>query len=240
MPHVPGDSQFIMHGARAAIAAGMPHIEEQVSGIERAVDENPALAFDLAKTLIESACRTILTERKVAFDPSDDLPKLFKAVSLNLPFLPASASGEAEVRRSLAQMLSGLHTAVQGICKLRNSCGFASHGADSARPALETVQAIFAAETADAIVGFLHRVHRQDRTPPATGQLKYDDNPAFNEYVDDIHELVHIFDEDFRPSKILFELAPGAYRAALTEYALEPGTSEQATQDSGFMGLHND
>ena len=227
---------FVMHGARDAIARGMPHIEEQVSGIERAVDENPALAFDLAKTLIESACRTILTERKVAFGTSDDLPKLFKAASLNLPFLPASASGEVEVRRSLAQTLSGLHPAVQGICNLRNSCGFASHGADAAKPALETIQALLAAETADAIVGFLHRVHRQDRTPPGTDRLKYDDNAAFNEYVDDMHELVHIFDEDFRPSKILFELAPEAYRATLTEYALEPDTSEQVTLDSGLTG----
>src|SRR5437867_10201165 len=168
---------FVMHGARAAIAGGMQHIEEQVKGIERAVDENPGLAFDLAKTLIESACRTILTERNIAFDPGDDLPKLFKTASLNLPFLPASASGETEVRKSLAQTLSGLQTAIQGVCELRNACGFASHGADCARPALETVQALLAAETADAIVGFLHRVHQQDRNPPVRPRLTYNDNP---------------------------------------------------------------
>ena len=51
---------FVMHGARGAIAGGLLHIEEQVKGIERAVEENPGLAFDLAKTLIESACRRSL------------------------------------------------------------------------------------------------------------------------------------------------------------------------------------
>src|SRR6266404_481991 len=102
---------FLMHGARTAMVAGMPHIEEAVKGIERSVVENTGLAFDLARTLIESTCRTILTERGVAFQPDDDLPRLFKIVTVNLPFLPASASDETEVRKSLAQTLGGLHTA---------------------------------------------------------------------------------------------------------------------------------
>src|SRR5271157_5363811 len=145
-------SSFVMHGARVAIAGGFLHIQEQVEGIELAVTEKPALAFDLAKTVIESTCRTILTERKVYFGTDDDLPKLFKTVTNSLPFLPPSASSSAEARKSLAQTLSGLSTAVQGVCELRNACGFASHGSEGPRPALETVQAILAAETADAIV----------------------------------------------------------------------------------------
>jgi len=224
------NAPFVMHGARAAIAAGIQHIEEQVKGIERAVDENPALAFDLAKTLIESTCRTILTERNIAFNPSDDLPKLFKTASLNLPFLPASASGQAEVRKSLAQTLNGLHTAIQGVCELRNACGFASHGPASARPALEAVQALLAAETADAIIGFLHRVHRHDRTPPASPRLEYDDNPEFNDYVDEAHERVRIFEEDFEPSRILFELATEAYRVYLGAFKLEHDAVEESTE----------
>ncbi|MBM3148431.1 MAG: hypothetical protein FJZ88_00180, partial [Chloroflexi bacterium] len=156
---------FVMHGARGAIASGLLHIEEQVKGIERAVEENPGLAFDLAKTLIESACRTILTERSITFNPDEDLPRLFRIVTSHLPFLPASASRETKVRRSLSQTINGLHTAVQGVCELRNACGFASHGVEGPRPAMEAVQALLAAETADAILGFLYRVHRQDRMP---------------------------------------------------------------------------
>jgi hypothetical protein len=82
MAEHPAASEFTMHGARAAMAGGLFHIEEQIKGIERAVVENPGLAFDLAKTLIESACRTILTERSVAFDPADDLPRLFRIATI--------------------------------------------------------------------------------------------------------------------------------------------------------------
>jgi len=211
-----------MHGARTAIAAGLLHVEQHVTGIEQAVSENPGLAFDLAKTLIESACRTILTERGIVFDPGDDLPKLFKTTTNNLPFLPATASGEAEVRKSLAQTLSGLHTAVQGVCELRNACGFASHGSASPRPAMEGVQALLAAETADAIVGFLYCVHQQDRTPLSSPMLKYEDNPDFNDYVDELHETMRIFSSEFAPSEVLYGLELESYRLALDEFKAEP------------------
>src|SRR5258708_24334298 len=97
---------FVMHGARGAMAGGLTQIEEQVKGIERAVVENPGLAFDLAKTVVESACRTILSERRIAFGTDDDLPRLFKTVTTSLPMLPVAASSEVEARKSLAQTLN--------------------------------------------------------------------------------------------------------------------------------------
>src|ERR1700719_1064455 len=221
-------TSFVMHGARTAMASGLIHIEEQVKGIELAVSDNPGLAFDLAKTVIESACRTILTERSIGFDPDDELPKLFKTVTMNLPFLPASASGSREVRDSLDRTLGGLRAAVQGVCELRNACGFASHGSDSPRPAMETVQAILAAETADAIVGFLYRVHRQDHISGTTRKLRYADNSEFNEYVDEMHNPVRIFDEEFQASRVLFELAPDPYRLYLADYGPESDDNDEA------------
>ena len=112
-------ARFVMHGARDAMAGGLAHIEEQVNGIEHAVVGNPGLAFDLAKTLIRSTCRAVLGQRSVAFSEKDDLPQLFKAATLNLPFLPPTASGAGATRESLS-LIGGLSTAVQGICELRN------------------------------------------------------------------------------------------------------------------------
>ena len=40
---------FVMHGARAAVAGGMSHIEEQVKALELSVVGNTGLAFDLAR-----------------------------------------------------------------------------------------------------------------------------------------------------------------------------------------------
>ncbi|MEG9883488.1 MAG: abortive infection family protein [Hyphomicrobiales bacterium] len=214
----PVPQPFVMHGARDAMTAGLPHIEEQVKGIEQAVVENPGLAFDLAKTLVESTCRAVLGERSVAYAATDDLPKLFKAATQNLPFLPATASAAAEVRKSLAQTLAGLNTAIQGICELRNQCGFASHGTGELRPVMEAVQALLAAEAADTIVGFLHRVHRQDRTLPLPVGSSYDDNGPFNDHVDETFGPVRVFEVEFRASEVLFRMEPETYRIYLAEF----------------------
>jgi len=229
-----------MHGARDAIAGRLSHIEQQVKGIEQAVVENPGLAFDLAKTLVESVCRAVLSERCIPFSTADNLPNLFKAVSQSLPFLPPTASNEGKVRQSLLKTLSGLNTAMNGICELRNRCGFASHGTGTPRPTMESVQALLAAEAADTIVGFLHRVHRQERKPAASPRALYEDNPDFNEFVDEAHETVHIFEVEFRPSEVLFQMEPESYRVYLADfdgnaeggesvYDDAPATSAEAT-----------
>lgn len=221
MADAPQPDEFIMYSARAAMADGLGHIEKQIKAIEHAVLDNPELAFDLAKTVVESACKTILSDRKIAFESADDLPKLFKAVTSNLPILPVAASSEAEARKSLAQTLNGLHTALQGVCELRNAYGFASHGAGGPRPAMETVQALLAAQAADAIVGFLHRVHRQERVTLPGRRMEFEDNPAFNELLDEANESVQIFDLEYTPSEVLFGVDPEAYRDLLSRFGLE-------------------
>jgi len=224
---------FVMHGTRDAIAGGLTHVEQQVMSIEQAVAKNPALAFDLAKTLVESVCRAILGERNIAIGEDDDLPRLFKTVSQHLPFLPPTASGEAEVRDSLKRTLGGLSTAIHGICELRNKCGFASHGSGAPRPPMESVQALLAAEAADTIVGFLHRVHLQDRSPPSSQRALYVDNPEFNDSIDEAHEIIRIFEVEFLPSEVLFQMEPETYRVYLAEFDAEaedavPGPTEVA------------
>jgi hypothetical protein len=222
----PLSGEFVMYGARAAMSAGLSHIEAQVKGIERAVTENPELAFDLAKTVVESTCRTILTERKIVFASDDDLPRLFKIVTMNLPMLPVAASSEVGARKSLAQTLNGLHTALHGVCELRNAYGFASHGVGSPRPVMESVQALLVAQAADAIIGFLHRVHRQMRDDLPSSRFKYDNNNDFNYYVDDANEQVQIFDLVYRPSEVLFAVDQEAYRDLLTGFEREAAEDE--------------
>jgi len=86
---------------------------------------------------------------------------------------------------------------------------------------MESAQALLAAQAADAIVGFLHRVHRQDRTSAANARLEYEDSTAFNEYIDQANELIHIFDLEYRPSEVLFSVDQEAYRDLLAGFSPE-------------------
>lgn len=221
------DPVFIMHGARAAVAGGMLHIEEQVKALELAVVGNTGLAFDLAKMLVESACKTIITERGGTYDKDDDLSRLFRMVKQSVPFLPTARAGDAGARRSLEQTLNGLSTSLQGVCELRNACGFASHGSDGPRPPMEWVQALLVAQAADAIIGFLYRAHRQDFSRPKTVLLEYGDNSEFNTWLDDQCEPVRILSlPPYRPSDVLFSVDLEAYRDLLTDFqAVDTGES---------------
>jgi hypothetical protein len=202
---------FVMRGARAAAANGMPHISEQIAALERAIVDNPSLAFDLAKFIVESTCKTILTERKIEFDRRDNLPKLYRAVINNVPLLPVAASGEREARDKLERTLNGLHTALQGVCELRNSCGFASHGGVAERPAMEAVQALLAAQSADAIVGFLfsaHRVERDGTQPKSTGHSR-----TIDKLLDTVFPPVDIAGQPYDVSEVLYATDREAYLA---------------------------
>lgn len=93
---------------------------------------------------------------------------------------------------------------------------------------MESVQALMAAQGADAIVGFLHRIHRQDRLQVPGVGLAYEGNSDFNEYIDQEYELVRILNSVFKPSEVLYRMEPETYRIALAEYKTETpeGTEE--------------
>jgi len=237
MADTPNDLNFIMTGARDAVTGGMIHIEKQVEALELAVNQNTGLAFDLAKTLVESTCKTIIKERGQSFENDDDLPKLFKTVSNCVPFLPPALSSEGEARKSLQQTLSGLNTALQGVCELRNAFGFASHGSDGPRPMMEGIQAILVAQAADAIIGFLYRVHRQDLSRPKTVQINYNDNIDFNEWIDEQSDPITILSlPPYRPSEVLFNIDQEAYREALTECIADKSIEDKTIKPAVMEG----
>jgi hypothetical protein len=229
-----------MYGARAAVAGGLVHIEEQVKALELAVIENAGLAFDLAKTLIESTCKTVITERGSTFDKQDQVPKLWKSACRLVPFLPPEIANEAEARKKLEQTLNGLHTAVEGVCQLRNAYGFASHGSDGPRPPMEVLQALLVAQAADAVIGFLYRVHHQDLARPRVPPLEYEENPAFNQAIDDKNGPLFVwfgsgedaYVLDYDASRVLFDVDKEAYRNALEEFKAAPvATAESEASD---------
>lgn len=210
---------FKMLGAREAQDSGLGHIERQITAIEASVDSNPGLAIDLAKTLIESVCKSILVEHGLKDDRKLDTPKLLKRTLKLLNLVPADLPESARVTAGLQKTVNGLQTVIQGICEVRNTHGFASHGKPPEFRQLESLQAILVARASDAIVSFLVRVHRSAAEYAQTREPQYEDASEFNDFVDEVHDLVRIFDLEFRPSEVLFRVEPGAYKAGLADFS---------------------
>jgi hypothetical protein len=98
--------------------------------LQRRIDD-PEGAVTLARSLLESICKTILDTDGIAYPNSADLPKLYKTVAERLKLGP-NQHGE----KVFKQILGGCTSVVEGLGALRNQLGDAhGKGRHPAKPA---------------------------------------------------------------------------------------------------------
>ena len=219
----PDRSGFQMVGVRSAILEGTVSkaIEQQIDAIEKALASVPDFAFDLSKALVESVCKTVLTDIGQPVDPKWDMPKLLKETTHWMALLPRDYPDPAKPRSSLQKTIGGLLQTIQGLCELRNRHGFASHGRDVDSARLDVRHAILAAQAADTIVSFLYRIHRDARAQIPGARVYYEDHADFNETFDRDNEPIQLGGVELLPSRVLFHGDREAYKVALNEYLAE-------------------
>jgi hypothetical protein len=137
----------------------LQYIENQIRRIENSVTSDPDLAIGTSKELIESCCKTILTERSVNFeDKNDDLPKLVKLTLKELNLVPESIQDSAKGSDTIKRILSNLSSVLQGIGELRNKYG-TGHGKEGNSKGLTPRHARLVAGTTATIVHFIFETH---------------------------------------------------------------------------------
>lgn len=224
---------FVMPGCREVLAqyAGSVHIEQAVRGIEQSIDQNPRLAFDLCKALLETACKTILRERGFQPNNSENAQDLLKQALGVLRIIPATHDAKPRVREGLKKAINGLKTVMQGIADIRNAEGFASHGPDAFEPSLDGMHALLAARAVDAIVHFLFGCHRHFPAENSAPPTAYETNPNFNTHIDGLYDVITIFDVELYPSRVLYEMDPVAYDENLRSY-MQTRDATEADEES--------
>ena len=231
--------RFTMVGARAALLGGptVESIDQQIEALEQALERVPDFAFDLAKTLVETVCKTVLADQGQTADPNWDCPKLLKETMNRLSFLPANCPETAQTRDAVEKLTRGLLQSIDGLCYLRNHFGVASHGRDGFAVRMGVRQATLAAQSADTIVSFLYLVHRDASQRTPGDRVYYDDHKEFNESFDEENERIHIGDVELLPSRVLYHTDPAAYKDALNEFISEqastPREEAQASENPG-------
>jgi hypothetical protein len=221
----PSSDDFRMDGARVilTITPGAVHLQQQILAIEKAVTETPALAIDLAKTLVETVCKTVLTDLKVEFGASEDCHGLMKLTLLQLRLFPDGHLKPAEIQDQLTKLTNNLISAVQCLSEIRNREGLASHGRDAFASSLDNLQAEFAARSADAIVRFIWAAHIKYQRTSSSARMRYEEMQEFNGWIDNFeHEEVPviIFENSYRPSEVLFKVDLDAYKNAYADYQI--------------------
>lgn len=237
---------FLMPGAREVVelSGGGQHIEMQVSALEKVVNSNPSLAFDLAKTLIESVCKTILNDRGYKIEKDPNLRNLTRVTLEQLQILPANYSEATiekqclAVTRCLEKTIDGFILIFEGIGELRNKEGLASHGKDAYTQMLDPLQAQLMARAADAVVNFLYKSHRYYFGPRPSRGLAYEESEDFNQFVDSIHPEIVIFEDySFKPSDVLYNFDPVAYNDQRISFA---SLKENEEHQLGEVGSHGE
>ena len=220
---------FSMHGAREVMPSEAQHFGRVITALEKAVIENQGLAFDLSKSLIETACKTIIKDRGQDYGGKNDLPQLIKETLRIVCIIPESIDEPLKAKDSLTKTINGLITSIQGICELRRLFGEASHGKDAYFMQLENDHAFMVARSADVIVNYLFRMHRSHPAFSSNKRLLYSALGDFNDWVDDQNDAVKIFKLEYKPSEVLFNIDRVAYRDLLNEFESDEISEENSS-----------
>ncbi|WP_197515878.1 abortive infection family protein [Arthrobacter sp. U41] len=123
-------------------------IQEHLDRLQRAVNDDLALAIGSAKELIESTAKTVLIERGTAVDERTDLPVLVKEAQQALGLHPSSATLGPDGTEAVRKILGGVSSIAIGVAELRNRGYGTGHGGAGARAGLSKRHAHLAVNAA--------------------------------------------------------------------------------------------
>jgi hypothetical protein len=147
--------------ARAALSGTDPgYVTQQITRMESAVANDPALAIGTAKELVETVCKTILDARGVAFSKSAELPELVKQAAKALDLAPDDVSDPAKASDMIRRLLGSLGTITQSVAELRNKYG-TGHGKKAGTKGLAPRHARLAVGAASTLAVFLMETHNE-------------------------------------------------------------------------------
>jgi len=162
--------------------------------------------------------QTILGDRGNSDCDALGFKDLLKRTYGEIKLVPDSHVAKTNVVESINKILENLDNVIFGLTSLRHAEGLASHGKDAYTLSLESIQAQLSARAADAVVHFLFMSHKNYPNIPHSRVLSLDDNPDFNEYVDENSDVIRIFDLAYAPSEVLFSVDEEAYRDKLAAF----------------------
>lgn len=136
------------------------YLSQQITRLEASILHDPDLTIGTAKELVETCCKTILTDLGEPIDNTWDLAQLVKATTKQLRLTPDDIPDSAKSSRTIKRLLSNLASVTQGLAELRNSYG-TGHGRNASAKGLSSRHAKLAAGAATTLAVFLFETHEE-------------------------------------------------------------------------------
>jgi hypothetical protein len=212
-------------------------IREQVEALEDAMPDKPGIAVSFCRTIIETTCKTVLTDRGVYFDTAWEAPKLVSEAMKYVNLGPRNdGSIDGTLKDGTESLVRGLNQIVKGVVEIRNAHGSAAHGADAYSPLLDGRYAEILARATDAVVGLLFKMHLSSAQRDPLTRFRYGDHPDFDESIDNLYGAFEVLGVPIVASEALFYAEFNEYRARLIRFRQEPigdngdGETEEADE----------
>jgi len=148
-----------------ALSAG--NMEKEIERMEDAIERDPALAIGTAKELVESCCKTILTQRNIPIPKAADIGDLTKLVAKELELVPDDAHAAKRGAENIKQILRSLTTMPGQLAELRGLYG-TGHGRDGNHRGLQPRHARLAVGAAVTFIDFVTETHRLKPASPTS------------------------------------------------------------------------
>lgn len=140
---------------------------KEIERLEKAIENDPALAIGTAKELVETCCKSILSKRNIDFTKSDDLGDLTKKLSRELKLVPEEITEYAKGAENIRLILRNLTQLTSNLAQLRGLYG-TGHGRDGKHRGLQPRHARLAVAAAVAFIDFVTETYnyRQETFKP--------------------------------------------------------------------------
>lgn len=133
---------------------GNDYMNQEISEMTAALEDNPARAISKAKNMLETCCKTILDDKGRDIPQDVDLPTLVKETKKELK--------QSSVNPDIKQILGGISGVATGIAKLRNHYG-EGHGQNMKKVKTPSkIEAALAVDSSIAVARFLWSLHQRD------------------------------------------------------------------------------
>jgi hypothetical protein len=138
------------------------HLAEQIRRLEASVERDPSLAIGTAKEIIETCCKTILSERGKPVTGTPDVSTLTKETLKELKLVPEGVPEAARGAEVIKRLLSNLGTIGNGLAELRGLYG-TGHGKHGSSAGLSARHAKLAVGAASTLAVFLFETHQETK-----------------------------------------------------------------------------
>ena len=160
------NARHVQRASKVADALDASWMRSEISRMERAIENDPALAIGTAKDLVESCCKSILERRSIEYSSKADLPTLTKLVAKELQLVPDGISQQAKGADVIRLILQNLGSLTHYLAELRGLYG-SGHGRTGSYRGLQARHARLAVGAAVAFIEFVTDTYhdRFDKAP---------------------------------------------------------------------------